>query len=73
MAAGYGLAGHPWAVSQEPTSVSVPTPGYKPCLEAAFGRDANAAPSYSDIPPPDNESNKTLTGSCIGGMVFCGY
>lgn len=73
MAAGYGLAVRLWAVSQEPTSVSGPTPGYKPCLKAAFARDGTAAPSYSDIPPPDNESNKTLTGSCIGGIAFCGY
>lgn len=36
------------------------------CLEAAFGRDATAVPSYSDIPPPDNESNIPLTGSCKG-------
>lgn len=35
-------------------------------LEAAFGGDATAVPSYSDVPPPDNESNIPLTGSCKG-------
>lgn len=40
--------------------------GCQPCLEAAFGRDATAAPSCSDMPPPDTEISKTLTGSCIG-------
>lgn len=38
----------------------------EPFLEAAFGRDATAAPLCSFIPPPDNESHKMLTGSCIG-------
>lgn len=70
--ANYGLAGCPWAspacpaVSQEPALAPVLCLSCNLCLEAAFGRDATAVPSYSDIPPPDNESNIPLTGSCKG-------
>lgn len=72
MAAGYRLAGCPWAslaclaASREPPVSPVLRPGCQPCLEAAFGRDATAAPSCSDMPPPGTEISKTLTGSCIG-------
>ena len=72
VAAGYALAWHPWAsftcpaVFPEPPLSLVLRLGCELCLEAAFGSDATAAASCSDIPPPDNESNKTLTGSCIG-------
>lgn len=72
MTANYGLAGHPWAssacpaVSQEPALALVLCLSCNLCLEAAFGRDATAVPSYSDIPPPDNEHNIPLAGSCKG-------
>lgn len=54
-------------MSQEPAQSPVLRLGREPCPEAAFGRDSAALPSRSDMPPPDNESNKTLRGSCIGG------
>lgn len=72
MIVNYGLAGHPRAspacpaVSQEPALAPVLCLSCNLCLEAVFGRDAIAVPSYSDIPPPDNESNIPLTGSCKG-------
>lgn len=70
MIANYRPAGCPWASpacpaeSQELALAPVLCPCCNICLEAAFGRDATAVPSYSDISPPDNESNIPLTGSC---------
>lgn len=70
MTINYGLAGHLWAspacpaVSQEPALAPVLRLSCNLCLEAAFGRDGTAVPSCSDMPPPDNESNIPLTGSC---------
>lgn len=55
MAAGYRLAGYPWASLAFPAaSRELPLPlvlrlTCKPCLEAVLGRDATAASSCSDI------------------------